>query len=167
MLLVGVSQDESCVQVYAPSYYKAGGTSVDEYASFYSKAHKAGPVQAFVIGETGGNTIVTSLRQMGIRAEKAELKPDENKEWVRWLLENGLLRVDPSLTELIEEFRLWRWKPTTDEWTRETYMTNVGGKRHHDLMDCLGYAAARIIRQLRGARPMVVEQARQQRAAVR
>jgi hypothetical protein len=167
MLLVGVSQDESCVQVYAPSYYKAGGTSVDEYASFYSKAHKAGPVQAFVIGETGGNTIVTSLRRMNVRAEKAELKPDENKEWVRWLLENNLLRVDPSLTELIEEFRLWRWKPGTDEWTRETYMTNVGGKRHHDLMDCLGYAVARIIRQLRAARPMVVEQARQQRAAVR
>ena len=182
MLLVGVSERDQGehgpwktpfgryveeVQVYAPSYYKAGGTSVDEYAHFYRRADQVAPVQAFVIGETGGNTIITSLRRMNVRAEKAELKPDENKEWVRWLLENNLLRIDPSLTELIEEFRLWRWKPSTDEWTRETYMTNVGGKRHHDLMDCLGYAVARVIRQLRAARPMVAEQRRQERSGVR
>jgi hypothetical protein len=163
MLLIGVPENESCVQVYAPEYYRHGGSSVDEYKAFYDRANEAGRVQAMVVGETGGTTILTTLRRLGVRAEKAELKPDDNREWIRWLLEHGLLKVDPRCENLLREFELWRWKPGIDEWTRETYMTSVGGKRHHDLMDCLGYGVARIIRQLRGAREMVHEQRREMR----
>lgn len=155
MLMVGVNQDETCVQVYAPEYYQHGGSSIDEYKHFFDSANAVGKVQAFPIGETGGSTIVTTLRRMGVPAEKAELKPDDNREWIRWLLEWGLLKIDPRCENLLREFELWRWRPGTDEWTKETYMTNVGGKRHHDLLDCLGYSCARVIRQLRASRPVL------------
>jgi len=157
MLAIGIPHDESSVQVYGPEYYKHGGSSIDEYTEFHSRWQKKGKVQAFVIGETGGATIITTLRRMGLPAERAELKPDNNREWIRWLLENKLLRVDPSCENLIKEFKLWRWKPGTDEWTRETFMTSVGGRRHHDLLDTIGYGCARVVRQLGAARPQIQE----------
>lgn len=158
MLRLGVDEAETVVQVYGPEFYQLGGATVDEYAAFWGMANTRAKVGAFVVGETGGNTIVKSLRRMGVPAERAELKPDANREWIRWLLENGLLRIDPACENLLREFELWRWKPGTDEWTKETFMTSAGGRRHHDLADALGYAVARIVRQLRGARPALQAQ---------
>jgi hypothetical protein len=54
-----------------------------------------------------------------------------------------------------------------DPYEGDRYATSIPGDRHGDALDSLRYGIFAIVGNLRGARPMVVEQARQQRAAVR
>lgn len=160
---IGVSKDESQVGVYplpahvahSPEFYVRGAIAAHDYAE---AVDKMGGVQRVIVGETGGANVVSTLRRMGVKAVQAEMHREEGKENVRWLLEQGLLMVHPSLTNMIAEFGLYRNRPGRDEWTGETYITSVGGRRHGDAMDALRYGVNTIILQLRGARPMVQEE---------
>lgn len=162
---IGVSVDER-VHVYAPEFYQRGGVSTSDMASWIQRFESVGKVQRVVVGETGGSTIVTGLRQLGIRAVQAEMHRDEGKENVRFLLDNDRLTVDSKCEEMIAEFGLYRWRLKKDPYEADMYMTSMAGERHGDAMDALRYGVAAVITSLRGARPHVVEQ-RRERASVR
>lgn len=132
------------INVHAPEFYKRGGVSTGEISDWVWRPAKK--PQVVVVGETGGNVIVPSLIQVGIPAEKAELKPDDNREYIRWALDNDRLRVDPRCENMIAEFGLWRWRIKTDPFEGDTYVTSMTGDRHADAMSALGYGIARILR---------------------
>lgn len=163
---IGVSKDER-VHVYGPEFYRRGGVSTEEMADWISRFDQVGRVQRVVIGETGGATIVTTLRRMGIPAVKAEMHPNEGREHVTFLLDNDRLTIDPKCEEMIAEFGLYRWRIKNDPFEGDTYMTSMAGDRHGDAMDALRYGVATVIQNLRAARPMVAEQERVQRSGVR
>ena len=163
---VGVSHDER-VHVYAPEFYKRGNHAIPDIAEWIHRFDAVGHVQRVVVGETGGGFVVETLRRLKLPAVRAEMDAKHGKENVSFLLDNDRLTVDPKCEEMIAEFGLYRWRIKSDPFEGDTYMTSMTGERHADAMDALRYASAAIVGNLRGARPMVVEQARQQRSAVR
>jgi hypothetical protein len=119
------------------------------------------------VGETGGASYVASLRKLGLPAVKAEMKPDEGREYIAFLLDNDRLTVEPSCEEMIAEFGLYRWRIKTDPFEGDTYMTSMAGERHGDAMDALRYGVATVMDNLRGARAFVAEQQSRKETAVR
>jgi hypothetical protein len=164
--LIGVDKNEH-INVYAPEFYRRGDVTPDMLVEFVSKADSVGKVQRITIGETGGNLVTNHFRRAGLPAVKADMAKGEGIEYVRWALQNNLVTVDPKCENMIAEFGMYRWAQKKDPYEGDRYATSIPGDRHGDAMDALRYGIAAIVGNLRGARPMVVEQARQQRAAVR
>jgi hypothetical protein len=164
--LIGVDKNEH-LNVYAPEFYRRGDVTPDMLVEFVSKADSVGKVQRITIGETGGNLVTNHFRRAGLPAVKADMAKGEGIEYVRWALQNGLVTVDPKCENMIAEFGMYRWAQKKDPYEGDRYATSIPGDRHGDAMDALRYGIAAIVGNLRGARPMVAEQARQQRAAVR
>jgi hypothetical protein len=163
---IGASEDER-VHVYAPEFYQRGGVSTSDMAAWIQRFDSVGKVQRVVVGETGGTTITTGLRQLGIRAVQAFMHRDEGKEHVRFLLDNDRITIDPKCEEMIAEFGLYRWRLKKDPYEADMYMTSMAGERHGDAMDALRYGVAAIITSLRAARPHVREGMRAERSSVR
>jgi hypothetical protein len=164
--LIGVDKNEH-INVYAPEFYRRGDVTPDMLVEFVSKADQVAKVQRITIGETGGNLVTNHFRRAGLPAVKADMAKGEGIEYVRWALQNRLVTVDPKCENMIAEFGMYRWAQKKDPYEGDRYATSIPGDRHGDAMDALRYGIAAIVGNLRGARPMVVEQARQQRAAVR
>jgi hypothetical protein len=164
--LIGVDKNEH-INVYAPEFYRRGDVTPDMLVEFVSKADSVAKVQRITIGETGGNLVTNHFRRAGLPAVKADMAKGEGIEYVRWALQNNLVTVDPKCENMIAEFGMYRWAQKKDPYEGDRYATSIPGDRHGDAMDALRYGIFAIVGNLRGARPMVVEQARQQRAAVR
>lgn len=163
--LIGVDKDER-MHVYAPEFYRRGDVTPDMLVEFVSRADQVAKVQRVVVGETGGNILTNHLRRVGLPAVKADMAKGEGLEYVRWVLQNRVLTVDPANENMIAEFGLYRWAQKRDPYEGDRYATSMPGDRHGDAMDALRYGVSAIIGQLRGARSHVIEQ-RRERASVR
>lgn len=159
VILLGVDNEER-MHVYAPEFYRRGDVTPDMLVEFLSDKK----CQRIVVGETGGNLVTNHLRRVGLPAVKAEMAKGEGLEYVRWSLENGLT-IDAQCENLVTEFGVYRWAQKKDPYEGDRYATSIPGDRHGDALDALRYAVCTVIKQLRGARPAVVEQ--QQRARSR
>lgn len=159
---VGVDKNEH-IHVYAPEFYRRGDVHPDMLVEFVSQADAIGKVQRIVIGETGGNLVTNHFRRLGYPAVKAEMAKGEGLEWVRWVLQNRVITIDPRCENMIAEFGQYRWAQKRDPYEGDRYATSMPGDRHGDAMDALRYALSAIIKSLRGARPAVIEQQRKER----
>lgn len=164
--LIGVDEREH-IHVYAPEFYRRGDVTVDALVEHISRADAVARVQRVVVGETGGNVITNTMRRQGIPAVQADMRKSEGLEFVRWVLQNNRLTVDPRCENMIAEFGLYRWAQKRDPYEGDRYATSMPGDRHGDAMDALRYGVATIVNNLRGARAAVVEQRRREQVGVR
>jgi hypothetical protein len=165
VVLVGVDKNEH-IHVYAPEFYRRGDVTPDMLVEFISKADQVGKVQRICIGETGGNLVTNHFRRLAYPAMKADMAKGEGIEYVRWALSNRVITFDPKCENLVTEFGQYRWAQKRDPYEGDRYATAMPGDRHGDALDALRYAMAAIVSQIRGARPMVIEQ-RSKRSGVR
>lgn len=140
IVTLGVSRDEQRVHQYH-EFYRKGDVTIEHLAEFLTKH---GPFHIVAVGETGGNVITNSLVRLGYPAVKADMRRGEGIEHVRWLLGNGRLTIEPSLSNSITEFAHYRWARKRDGATGEEFATSTPDWMHADLMDARRYAAMAI-----------------------
>ena len=157
VILLGVD-DREHIHIYAPEFYRRGDVTPDMLVEFVNKADGIGKVQRIAVGETGGNLITNHFRRLGMPAAKAAMAKGEGLEYVRWALQHHVLTISPGCENLITEFGQYRWAHKRDPYGGDRYATSIPGDRHGDACDALRYALAAVIRQLRDARPVLIEQ---------
>lgn len=107
----------------------------------YAGVHKV------FVGETGGATLIETLKAMKLPAFKPPMAKKEGIGHMRWMLENGYLTVDSEMKELIDEFgQYWIHEGRQTLSPRgDTFPTTTPAHHHADLLDALRYAVMGIL----------------------
>ena len=110
-----------------------------------------GGVDRVFVAETGGSTLVETLKAMGLSAYKALGDKREGVGHMQWLLESDLLSISPTCDDLIGEFGTYWIKPRRDlETGAGTFPTLTPAEHHADLIDALRAAAMGVLNSLPG-----------------
>ena len=126
-------------------FYRRGDVTIEAMAEYLTKL---GPLDAVVVGETGGNVITNTLRGLGFPAFKADMKRNEGIEVQRWMLQTKRLTLDPACQHSIREFATYRWAKRRDGETGERYSTQTPVDHHADAMDARRYGLMYVVEQL-------------------
>jgi len=145
MLALGVTSEDR-MHVYAAERLRGLVPVFGEQHSMHewlSGINAEAPIDAVMVGETGGGTIVKTLRRLGWRAFPMSRDRGAGIQRVRSALKSGRLTIAPSLRMQWEEevyvYRFAEQKPgasKADQWA-----TVVDSTDHHaELLDCVRYA---------------------------
>lgn len=139
-------------------FYRRGDVTIETMAEYLAKL---GPLDAVVVGETGGNVITNTLRGLGFPAFKAEMARNEGLKVQRWMLQTKRLTIDPACQASIREFAGYRWSKKRDGETGERFATSTPSDNHADAMDARRYGLVYAVNSLfrngtKGAQRQVV-----------
>ncbi len=118
------------------------------YHEWLSGINAQGPIDAVVVGETGGGTIVETLRRLKWRAFPMSRDRGKGIQHTRALLKSGRMTIAPGLRQAFDsEVYVYRFADRAigaskaDQWA-----TVVDSTDHHaELLDCLRYAAIGVV----------------------
>ena len=139
---LGVVNGESIHQY--GEFYRRGDVTIEAMAEYLGRL---GPVDAVVVGETGGNVIVNTLRSLGFPAFKAMMGRDEGLEVQRWLLQAKRLTIEPTCENSIGEFATYLWARRKNA-AGQSLATQSAAFDHSDAMDARRYGAVYIVNNL-------------------
>ena len=120
-------------------YYKPD-TDIDYYIRALEQISQAGSIHGVAVGETGGMTIINTLRTAGYNAFKPRMQRFEGIDYLRMLFEKQRLTIDPECVETVSQIATYKKKFTTDADTGDKYATKTPSDHHADLPDALRYA---------------------------
>ncbi len=148
LVALGVDADDR-VHVYYASR-PAGKVSIFDIDEWLNDLHKQGPLDAVMVGETGGSVQVESLRRLGWRTFKAALAPGDRgrriqlmREW----LKSGRFTIGPAFRALWDsEVYVYRFRERkAGEASATPFATVVDSSEHHaEILDACGYGVAGI-----------------------
>lgn len=150
MLALGIDGDDRH-HVYAAERLQGMvpvfGASVS-YQDWLSAINAQGPIDAVVVGETGGGTIVETLRRLGWRAFPMSRDRGKGIQHMRSLLKSGRLTIAPSLKlPWEEEVYVYRFAPQRPGQSKaDQWATVVDSTKHHaELLDCARYGTIAVV----------------------
>lgn len=123
---------------------RMGAGEIDRYLKTLGGPAK---LDIVAVGETGGETVTTTLRGLGYNAVRVKADRSDIDTHVRWWYDTGLCTIDPECDVSIREFAVYRWRKARNQ-LGEQFETSTPDWTHGDCMDARRYALMTILRGL-------------------